>query len=255
MVGALGDRISTWLIFNEPMRFTLLGYWTGSNAPALANDFTRYISTTHIVNIAQGQAFQAMKAANANLKIGGAFSMVPITAKTNSADDQNAAARMHAFMNLWFVEPALHGQYPDAFRPFPSAQMGIQNGDMALIQAPFDFLGINCYSRGIAWSQSPGAWNLPYFDVGYGGGEQGPSTDNGWEVWPDALHDIVATIYQQYGLPIEITENGCAYNDGPDASGVITDQRRISFYSGYLASLYRAIQEGVDVRGYHALSI
>jgi len=72
VVNALGDRISTWLIFNEPMWFTLLGYWTGSNTPGLANDFTRYISATHIVNIAQGQAFQAMKAANANLKIGGA---------------------------------------------------------------------------------------------------------------------------------------------------------------------------------------
>lgn len=255
MVNALGDRISTWLILNEPMWFTLLGYWTGSNAPGLASDFTRYISATHIVNIAQGQAFQAMKAANANLKIGSACSMTPIEPKTDSSADQDAAGRLHALLNLWFVEPALHGQYPDAFQPFPSTQMGIQPGDMSLIAAPFDFIGINCYSRGIAWAQSPGVWNLPYFDVGYGGGDVGATTDNGWEVWPDALHDILVTIYQQYGLPMEVTENGCAYNDGPNASGVIADQRRIDFYSGYLASLYKAIQEGVDVRGYHAWSI
>ena len=133
--------------------------------------------------------------------------------------------------------------------------MGIQPGDMSLIAAPFDFLGINCYSRGVAWAQSPGIWNLPYFDVGYGGGETGPVTDNGWEVWPDALHDILVTMHTQYGLPVEVTENGCAYNDVPDATGTIADQRRISFYQGYLASLYKAIQEGVDVRGYHAWSV
>lgn len=255
MVKALGDRISTWLIFNEPMWFTLLGYWTGSNAPGLANDFARYISTTHIANIAQGQAFQAMKATNANLRISSACSMTPIQARSTSSDDQDAANRLNAFLNLWWVEPALRGQYPDAFRPFPSAAMEIQPGDMGLIRAPFDFLGINCYSRGFAWAQSPGAWNLPGFDVGYGGGNVGALTDNGWEVWPDALHDILVSMYNRYGLPIEVTENGCAYNDGPDASGTIADQRRINFYSGYLASMHRAIQEGVDVRGYHAWSL
>jgi len=255
MVGALGDRISTWLIFNEPMWFTLLGYWTGSNAPGLANDFTRYISTTHIANIAQGQAFQAMKAANGNLRISSACSLTPVEPLTSSAADQDAAARLDALLNLWWIEPALKGQYPDAFRPFPSAQMGVQPGDMDLIHAPFDFLGINCYSRAIAWSQSPGVWDLPGFEVGYGGGTSGVQTDNGWEVWPDALHDILASMYSRYSLPMEVTENGCAYNDAPNASGAIVDQRRIDFYSGYIAALHRAIAEGVDVRGYHAWSL
>ena len=158
-------------------------------------------------------------------------------------------------MNLWWLEPALRGQYPDAFRPLPSAQMEIQAGDMDLIRAPFDFLGINCYSRGIAWSQSPGAWDLPGFEVGYGGGVSGPRTDNGWEVWPDSIHDILVSIHNRYALPMEVTENGCAYNDLPNATGVIADQRRIDFYTGYVAAVHRAIQEGVDVRGYHAWSL
>ena len=255
MVRTLGDRISTWLIFNEPMWFTLLGYRTGSNAPGLSNDFTRYISTTHIANIAQGQAFQSMKAVNPNLRISSACGTSPIEPLTNSPPDQDAAARLDAFLNLWWLEPALRGQYPDAFRPLPAAQMGIQAGDMALIRAPFDFLGINCYSRGIAWSQSPGVWDLPGFEVGYGGGASGPRTDNGWEVWPDSVHDILVTMHNRYALPMEITENGCAYNDAPNTAGVVADQRRIDFYSGYIAAVHRAIQEGVDVRAYHAWSL
>jgi beta-glucosidase len=67
---------------------------------------------------------------------------------------------------------------------------------------------------------------------------------------------MVTRITRDYGRPaIEITENGCAYGDGPDASGVINDTRRIEFYRGYLSAVARAIQDGADVRGFHAWSL
>jgi beta-glucosidase len=75
-------------------------------------------------------------------------------------------------------------------------------------------------------------------------------------VWPQALFDIVMRVTRDYNRPvIEITESGCAYNDGPDASGVIRDPRRITYHSAYLAALAAAIKEGADVRGYHAWSL
>ena len=88
------------------------------------------------------------------------------------------------------------------------------------------------------------------------GGQQGPKTDIGWEVWPQALYDIVMRITRDFNRPqIEITENGCAYNDGPDTSGVIRDSRRIEYHRQYLQALARAIADGADVRGYHAWSL
>jgi beta-glucosidase len=81
-------------------------------------------------------------------------------------------------------------------------------------------------------------------------------TDIRWEVWPKSLYDMVMRITRDYGRPvIEITESGCAYNDGPGASGVIRDTRRISYHRDYLAALGRAIADGADVRGYHAWSL
>ena len=81
-------------------------------------------------------------------------------------------------------------------------------------------------------------------------------TDSGWEVWPKALYDIVMRITRDYNRPvIEITESGCAYNDGPGADGVIRDARRISYHRDYLRALARAMSEGADVRGYHAWSL
>jgi beta-glucosidase len=88
------------------------------------------------------------------------------------------------------------------------------------------------------------------------GGQQGPKTDFGWEVWPKALYDMVMRITRDYDRPvIEITESGCSYNDGPDASGAIHDSRRIEYHREYLAALGRSIADGADVRGYHAWSL
>jgi len=88
------------------------------------------------------------------------------------------------------------------------------------------------------------------------GGEQGPKTGMGWEVWPQALYDMVMRISRDYNRPvIEVTESGCSYSDGPDASGVIRDTRRIEYLREYLQALARAIADGADVRGYHAWTL
>jgi len=88
------------------------------------------------------------------------------------------------------------------------------------------------------------------------GGNDGPKTEFGWEVWPNALHDVLLRITKDYDRPvIEVTENGCSYGDGPDAQGVVRDTKRIDFYRGYLEGVHRAIQAGADVRGYHAWTL
>jgi beta-glucosidase len=92
--------------------------------------------------------------------------------------------------------------------------------------------------------------------VGPVGGNDGPKTDFGWEVWPRALHDVVVRITRDFDRPwIEITENGCSYLDGPGPDGRIRDERRIDYHRGYLEALARAIEAGADVRGYHAWTL
>jgi len=63
-------------------------------------------------------------------------------------------------------------------------------------------------------------------------------------------------ITHDYNRPvIEITESGCAYNDGPDGSGAIHDSRRTAYHQSYLAGVAQAIADGADVCGYHAWSL
>jgi beta-glucosidase len=179
---------------------------------------------------------------------------------TDSDADKLAAERAHAITNVWFLEPALHGRYPEAFTFLPETVMRIKGDDLEKMRAPLDFVGINLYVRTIA--SAVGAiertthlqdWLYP---VKMDGGHDGPKTDFGWEVWPKALYDMVMRVTRDYNRPaIEITESGCAYNDGPDPGGAIRDARRISYHREYLAALSQAMSDGADVRGYHAWSL
>jgi beta-glucosidase len=259
MARALGDRVSDWMLFNEPSAFVDLGHLEGTHAPGHTSlmDFLR---ASHTVNLAQGAGFRALKATRPSARVGTAFSMSLCEPATNSEEDRLATERAHAMTNLWFLEPALNGRYPEALAFLPETAMRIESGDLEKMRAPLDFIGINLYYRTIV--SAPSAlerlshaqqWLFP---VKMLGGEQGPKTDIGWEIWPQALHDMVMRITRDFNRPaIEITESGCAYNDGPDASGAVRDARRIDYHRQYLQALAHAIADGADVRGYHAWSL
>jgi beta-glucosidase len=256
VVRALGDRVREWMILNEPGVFTTVGYLLGVHAPG-RRDFDAFLRATHVVNLAHGQAFRALKALDPGLRIGTAYSMSHCEPASGSEADAAAAERWHGFVNDWYLAPALRGRYPRAFRGGepPAAALGLRDGDLELVRAPLDFVGINLYFRTLV-QDAPGDPNLGATAVGPFGGDVGPKTDFGWEVWPDALHDMILRVTRDYDRPtIEITENGCSYGDGPDASGRIRDVRRIDFYRGYLEAVARAIEKGADVRGYHAWTL
>src|SRR3972149_4301384 len=61
VVDHLGDRVKSWMIFNEPWVFTILGYMAGMHPPGL-RDAELALRTTHIANLAQGLAARAMRA-------------------------------------------------------------------------------------------------------------------------------------------------------------------------------------------------
>ena len=257
-VKALGDRINTWAIFNEPWVFTYLGYGSGVHAPG-KQDFDLFLKASHTVNLAQGDAFRAIKAIAPKSKVGTAFSMSSTTPATSSPEDAAAAKRFDAFNNVWFLETALRGQYPEAFvHGVPLETMGFQSGDDKRMTAPLDYIGVNYYFRQIVANLATPAPTKPSYDaMGFNhyNGKEGSLTDFGWEVYPRGMYEIVQRVSKDYKLPIEITENGCSYGDYPDASGRVADVRRIHYYREHLRELARAIQDGADVRGYHSWSI
>ena len=79
-----------------------------------------------------------------------------------------------------------------------------------------------------------------YFYKRFGGNGNLPKSDMGWDIFPDAIYHCLIDL-KKYAVPIYITENGIADR---------TDSKRAEFIKGYLSAVLRAIQDGVQVKGY-----
>ena len=177
--------------------------------------------------------------------MGSAFDVAPMYPATSSPEDAAAAERWHRFQNLWFLQPALHGRYPDGTLPADrqAELLGFRAGDEQLLRAAFDFVGFNYYTsvlvkpapqgNGIPGLDTESLWATMHGDH--------PKTDIGWTVYPQGFYDILMRMAQETGsLPIEITENGASYNTAPDADGRIRDAERIAYLRGHLQADGRA---------------
>lgn len=269
----LGDRVNVWAPFNMPWAIAFMGYAAGAMPPCRTSlpDFLR---AAHTLALAQAQAHRALKAASSQATVGSAYEMAPAYPKTDSEEDHAAAARYHAMNNVFFLEAAMHGRYPDAFVGEPPYElMGFQSGDETLLRAPLDWIGLHYYTRRIV-SDASGETHFggkfsgteieseslggrdPYTRFQAAMPTEGPLTDAGLEVWPRGIYDLVTRISHDYNHPIiEITESGCGYLDGPDEHGRVPDERRILWYREVLAELARAIADGARVRAFHAWTL
>jgi beta-glucosidase len=270
----LGDRITVWAPFNMPWTVAYLGYGVGTFPPGRAR-YTDFLKAAHTLNLAQGQAFRAIKAASSKATVGSAYGMAPAYPKTGSEADRAAAARYHAMNNIYFLETAMRGRYPNAFViPTPYKAMGFRPGDEKIMQVPLDWIGFHYYTRRIVSDakgvlRSGASFGTEIEQDTPGGRDvytrfhaemptQGPLTDAGLEVWPQGIYDLVMQISREYNQPIiEITESGCSFLDTPyeKENGHIPDTRRIDFFRSELAELARAIADGARVRSFHAWSL
>ena len=252
VVTTLGDRVGTWATFNEPWVFTRFGYLDGIHAPGVS-DPDLYLRATHTVNLAHALATKAIKAHDAGLRVGCVYSVSPAVPATESDDDRMAAEAFHAYVNLWFATPALHGRYPAqaVAGPLPLVRMGWQDGDEELLRAPLDWAGINYYFHRVVAAAPATAepLALPFMTVER---REFDLTEFGWPVNPDGLRDILLRMYDDLGrVPLEVTENGCSYHHCPDERGFVDDSERIEYLHDHLVALLDASDRGVDVRGYH----
>jgi beta-glucosidase len=271
----VGDRITVWAPFNMPWTVAYLGYGVGTFPPGRAN-YMDFLRAAHTINLAQGDAFRAIKAASSKATVGSAYGMAPAYPKTSSEADRHAAARYHAMNNVYFLETAIHGRYPTAFVvETPYEAMGFRPGDDKIMQVPLDWIGFHYYTRrivsdagggthpggasfGTEIEQDTSAGRDPYTRFHAVMPTEGPLTDAGLEVWPRGIYDLVTQITREYNHPIiEITESGCSYLDAPyeKENDRVPDARRIDFFRTELAELSRAISDGANVRAFHAWSL
>ncbi|MET8787156.1 GH1 family beta-glucosidase [Streptomyces sp. NPDC004589] len=248
----LGDRVAKWITLNEPAEHTLLGHALGVHAPGRRLMFDA-LPVAHHQLLAHGLAVRALRAAGAG-DIGIANSHGPTWAASESPEDREAAEFYDLLLNRLFSDPLLIGRYPEGFGEL---MPGDVEADLKVIAEPIDWYGINYYApTRVGAPQGAeiefGGLSLPAelpFTVRES--EDRPVTDFGWPVVPEALTELLTGFRERYGdrlPPVLITENGCSYQG-------VDDQERIAYLDGHIRALHRAVEAGVDVRGYFVWSL
>ena len=72
----------------------------------------------------------------------------------------------------------------------------------------------------------------------------------GWPVDPEGLRYVLNMLNDRYHLPLLIVENGVGLDENLDENGTIEDDFRIHYIEEHLKNVSRAIEDGVDCRGY-----
>ncbi len=244
----LADRIDTWITLNEPFVVMAFGYALGMHAPGKAL-MLGALPTAHHQLLGHGLATAALRSAGARrVMITNNYS--PIWPASGSTADMAAAQAFDALQNRLFTDPVLFGSYPNlsAFDLGPAGLEFVRDGDLEIISAPIDGLGVNYYmpTRVSALPDSPLPFQMEPID-GY------PVTAFGWPVIPAGLTELLVRLRDRYGdrlPPVYVTENGCSVADEPGPDGTVDDQFRIGYLDGHIRAVADAISAGVDVRGY-----
>ncbi len=75
-------------------------------------------------------------------------------------------------------------------------------------------------------------------------------SDWGWGFDPDGLQYYLEMIYNRYERPLIVTENGLGAYDTVEEDGSIHDDYRIDYFRKHIASMKKAVENGVDLLGY-----
>jgi beta-glucosidase len=246
---ALGDRVKLWITLNEPFIHMTMGYGLGVHAPGHVLLFDAFPAAHHQL-LGHGLAVTAVRAhTDAPVAITNNYS--PVRLAGDSPADAAAAGFYDALHNRLFTDPLLGLGYPAEVPMDPAL---VHDGDLAVIAAPIDALGVNYYNP-TAVRAPADADGLPFEIVpleGY------PRTGFGWPVVPDGLRELLVGLRQTYGdalPPIHVTESGCSYPDELTADGRCADPDRVAYLDSHIGAVEAALAAGVDVRGYFVWSL
>ena len=225
MAKQLGDLVPVWLTINEPTLIAPGGYIYGLTPPG-HRDWGEALTVARHVLMAHGRMYRAIKESTGhNPEVGPVLAMPYFQpADPDSWEDREAAAGIDFVINEYF----LAGIDTGIIGP-PIGQGEPVDG----LKGTWDFIGLNYYSRHLV---KHGVMPDPAAPAPPGA----ETTLMGYEVYPEGLYHQLVRL-KKYGLPVHITENGISTLD---------DGQRSRHLLRHLREAHRALEEGVDLRGY-----
>lgn len=251
---AFGDRVKYWLVLNEPVGFTSLGYMLGNHAPG-KRSLDQFLKAVHHAAIAQADGGRMLREYVQDAHIGTSFSCSEIIPYTQKPNDIAAAHRIDLLMNRLLIEPLLGKGFPEDDKGLMD-KMTRQNLSWRYsdrMQFDMDFIGLQSYFP-LVIKHNPFI-PLVQASVVKASQRKVPHTALGWEINPGSFYQVIKRFWK-YGAIRElvVTENGAAFKDKL-SQGRINDTERIAYFKSHLDALLQAKKEGVNLKGYFAWTL
>ena len=222
----LADEYST---MNEPNVVYEQGFGqTKSGFPPGYLSFTHLAIARHNIIEAHARAYDAIKKLSKK-PVGIIYANSAFTPLTGS--DQKAVEAIETDERWSFFDAIIRGKLD-----------GESRDDL---KGRLDWIGVNYYTRLMVQAAGSRYRVIP----GYGFACERnsislagrPTSDFGWEFYPEGLQDLLVKYWKRYSLPIYVTENGIADE---------ADYQRPYYLVSHVASVQRALEEGANVKGY-----
>lgn len=240
-----GDRVKNWMVLNEPLAFTALGYLLGIHAPG-KKGFKNFYPAVHHAAMCQAEGGRIVRKNVKDANIGTTFSCSSIEPFSEKEKDKITVEKYDALINRLFIEPSLGFGYPvKSIKNLKKIYKYMKPGDEEKLKFDFDFIGIQNYTREIAKYSA----FIPVLK-----GKQVPArkrvsetTDMGWEIYPEGIYKMLKKFAAYSGVKkIYVTENGAAFPDRVE-EGKVMDEKRLNFFKEYLKQVLRAKKEGAPL--------
>ncbi len=248
-----GEDVDIWVTFNEPIA-VYVGHAYGFFAPGLKNEkYAR--QCLHNLLVCHGETVKLFRKKNLeHAKIGIVVDVWPhYPARPGNVEDEGIAFYNNEIAGYGiFLHPLfLHGYSEELLAYMKEKDMTphICEGDFDTIHECIDFYGLNFYN-GI-YDDADEIKRKEEIEKAGGNYQNKP------EAHPEALYQVLHMLVEKYkvDVPIYITENGLPQDDSPDVEKLLDDQERIDYLEQILTWLYKAMEDGISVKGYYVWSL
>lgn len=262
-----GDLVYHWFTFNEPLGPILGGYLEDFHYPNLI-DFKRGSQAAFFTILAHSKAIEAYKKYDLDSKIGVILNLSPTFPRSKNPADVRAAEIADLFYVRSFLDPMVKGTFPeklvsllDEYEQLPK---DYTNEDLTCIEDnTAQILGLNYYEprrvkARLTNINKEGPFLPEWFFEPYIMPGRRMNEYRGWEIYEKGIYDLCMDIKNNYGnIESFISENGMGVAHEErfmDENGKVIDSYRIDYIKDHLAYLWKAIEEGCNIKGYHLWS-
>ncbi|MEB7502354.1 glycoside hydrolase family 1 protein [Leclercia pneumoniae] len=254
--------VKRWFTFNEPIVVQTRVYLDALRWPYEQNTGT-WMQWNHHKVLATAKVVKLFREKGYSGSVGCILNPEVTYPRSRAAHDVRAAEIYDLFYNRVFLDPLVHGRYPQALFSL-LAQHDVQweynEQELALIaDNTVDELGVNLYYPHRVKAPSR-AWHpeTPFHPTYYYEPFELPgrrmNKSRGWEIYPRIIYDMAMRIKNDYrNIPWFVAESGMGVENESqfrNRDGVIEDDYRITFISEHLYYTLLAREEGANCHGY-----